>query len=301
MQSFYSHGKLLLTAEYAVLKGAKALAIPCQKGQLLNYTPQNTKLLFWESFDLHKNCWFSASFQLPSFAIEKSSDLAMTQKLSAILISATKQNKQFLAKHGGKVQTYLEFDRNWGLGSSSSLISNIALWAQVNPYLLLEQSFGGSGYDLACAQSDLPLFYTRNNLHPIVESAPFDPPFKEYLFFVYLNQKQSSLAAINAFDWALIDQKIISKINNITEKIMECTAQDAFNTLLLEHEKSIGAMLKLTTVQDLLFQDFNGAIKSLGAWGGDFILASGNEETPNYFKNKGYETVVPYSEMIFKP
>ena len=126
-------------------------------------------------------------------------------------------------------------------------------------------------------------------------------PFKEYLFFVYLNQKQSSLAAINAFDWALIDQKIISKINNITEKIMECTAQDAFNTLLLEHEKSIGAMLKLTPVQDLLFQDFNGAIKSLGAWGGDFILASGNEETPNYFKNKGYETVVPYSEMIFKP
>ena len=121
------------------------------------------------------------------------------------------------------------------------------------------------------------------------------------MFFVYLNQKQSSLAAINAFDWALIDQKIISKINNITEKIMECTAQDAFNTLLLEHEKSIGAMLKLTPVQDLLFQDFNGAIKSLGAWGGDFILASGNEETPNYFKNKGYETVVPYSEMIFKP
>jgi mevalonate kinase len=301
MQSFYSHGKLLLTAEYAVLKGAKALAIPCQKGQLLNYTPQNTKQLIWESFDLHKNCWFSASFQLPSFAIEKSSDLAIAQKLSAILISATKQNKQFLAKHGGKVQTYLEFDRNWGLGSSSSLISNIALWAQVNPYLLLEQSFGGSGYDLACAQSDLPLFYTRNNLHPIVESAPFDPPFKEYLFFVYLNKKQSSLAAINAFDWALIDQKIISKINNITEKIMECTAQDAFNTLLLEHEKSIGAMLKQTPVQDLLFQDFNGAIKSLGAWGGDFILASGNEETPNYFKNKGYETVVPYSEMIFKP
>ena len=30
---FYSHGKLLLTAEYAVLEGVKALAIPTKRGQ----------------------------------------------------------------------------------------------------------------------------------------------------------------------------------------------------------------------------------------------------------------------------
>jgi hypothetical protein len=42
-----------------------------------------------------------------------------------------------------------------------------------------------------------------------------------------------------------------------------------------------------------------GAIKSLGAWGGDFILASGNQKTPNYFHEKGFKTVISYSEMIF--
>ena len=29
---------------------------------------------------------------------------------------------------------------------------------------------------------------------------------------------------------------------------------------------------------DELFSDFNGSIKSLGAWGGDFILATGNQK-----------------------
>ena len=32
-KSFFSHGKLLLTGEYLVLDGSKALAIPTQKGQ----------------------------------------------------------------------------------------------------------------------------------------------------------------------------------------------------------------------------------------------------------------------------
>ena len=40
MHSYYSHGKLLLTAEYAVLKGAKGLAIPCERGQILDVKPQ---------------------------------------------------------------------------------------------------------------------------------------------------------------------------------------------------------------------------------------------------------------------
>ena len=35
MISFYSHGKLLLTGEYTILKGANALAIPCKMGQTL--------------------------------------------------------------------------------------------------------------------------------------------------------------------------------------------------------------------------------------------------------------------------
>ena len=136
-------------------------------------------------------------------------------------------------------------------------------------------------------------------MQPLIESVTFDPPFKKDLFFVHLNKKQNSLEAINALNWDTIDQKLISEINPITEKIVKCTGHSVFNTLLLDHEKIIGALLQQNPAQKLLFPDYMGAIKSLGAWGGDFILASGNQKTPNYFHEKGFKTVISYSEMIF--
>ena len=103
----------------------------------------------------------------------------------------------------------------------------------------------------------------------------------------------------SSFISTLNELKPFLKFNSITEKIVKCTDHSVFNTLLLDHEKIIGALLQQTPVQELLFPDFMGAIKSLGAWGGDFILASGNQKTPNYFHEKGFKTVIPYSEMIF--
>lgn len=300
MQSFYSHGKLLITAEYAVLKGARALAIPCKKGQILNFKSKESKYLDWESFDVNKKSWFTARLHLPSFSIKESSNTNTAKKLSAILRSAKKQNQHFLVNEGGSVETHLEFNQNWGLGSSSTLISNIGLWANVSPYKLLEQSFGGSGYDIACAQSHTPLCYTRNGMNPLIESVTFEPPFKEHLFFVYLNKKQSSFTAINSLNIELINQELISIVNSITKEILNCLDQSLFDRLIIEHERHIGLLLNQTPIQQLLFKDFNGAIKSLGAWGGDFILASGNAETPQFFYSKGYKTVISYSEMFFK-
>jgi len=57
-------------------------------------------------------------------------------------------------------------------------------------------------------------------------------------------------------------------------------------------------VLELQTVQEALFEDFDGVIKSLGAWGGDFVLAVSKENPTGYFKERGFEVVIPYSEMI---
>jgi hypothetical protein len=67
---------------------------------------------------------------------------------------------------------------------------------------------------------------------------------------------------------------------------------------LKEHEQLIGEIIQETPVQERLFADYFGQIKSLGAWGGDFVLATGNEDTEAYFEDKGYLTVVPFNEMI---
>jgi hypothetical protein len=41
-------------------------------------------------------------------------------------------------------------------------------------------------------------------------------------------------------------------------------------------------------------------IKSLGAWGGDFVMCISKENPTEYFREKGFEVVVPYSDMILQ-
>ena len=297
LKPFYSHGKLLLTGEYAVLGGAKSLAIPCKKGQKLIVNDDDSEHLIWKSFDQNGLLWFEIKFKLPSLEIEETTDFKVGLRLKKILVFAKKRNSSFLNR-GAQVEMYLEFDRKWGLGSSSTLISNIANWANINSYELLENSFGGSGYDLACAQANGPICFTRNMYNPEIENVSFNPPFSKQLFFIYLNKKQSSQKAIRTFKVDTLTKDFINKINKITEDITECKSQEKFNFLLLKHESLLALLLNKTTVQKLYFKDFKGVVKSLGAWGGDFVLASGNDTTFEYFKDKGFRTIIPFEKMI---
>jgi hypothetical protein len=79
------------------------------------------------------------------------------------------------------------------------LINNVAQWLQIDAFELLNNSFGGSGYDIACAQKDTPIVYRLENGLPFVEPVTFNPEFTDKLYFVYLNKKQSSKAAIKSY------------------------------------------------------------------------------------------------------
>ena len=57
-------------------------------------------------------------------------------------------------------------------------------------------------------------------------------------------------------------------------------------------------VLEVTTIKESMFSDFDGVIKSLGAWGGDFILSISKEDPTQYFREKGFDVVIPYEEMI---
>ncbi|MGA0211507.1 MAG: GHMP kinase, partial [Flavobacteriaceae bacterium] len=94
-----------------------------------------------------------------------------------------------------------------------------------------------------------------------------------------------------------VTEELFNKINDITNQLINCTTQNDFNDLLQLHESIIGKLIGQTPIQERLFADFEGKIKSLGAWGGDFILASGNSSSPSYFVNLGYSTVIPYKKM----
>ena len=298
MTKYYSHGKLLLTGEYMVLRGAEALAIPSKMGQLLEFESNDSKTLKWESWDHKNQLWFSASLDILNFSISDTSDADIASRLVQIFKAVRAQNKDFLKETGGRVKTHLEFDRHWGLGTSSTLISNLAQWSQTNPYTLLQNSFGGSGYDIACATAKSPLIYRKDPSDPHIETCEFDPPFKSNLYFVYLNQKKNSREAVAQFKKQNISEEQIAYTSRLTRAIIKANTLGEFEQILNEHESFIAKILGVLPVKEKQFPDFRGAIKSLGAWGGDFILATGDKQTSKYFKKKGFDVVINYKEML---
>lgn len=296
MEKFYSHGKLLITAEYAVLDGAKALALPTKLGQSLEVKPIESPEIRWKSFDHNGTLWFETTLQLASFEANVTNETA--KRLSECFFAIAKlQPGCFVANNGFEMHSRLEFPQNWGLGSSSTLINNLAQWAKVDAYKLLAATFGGSGYDIACAQNPYPITFQKNLKSSKIEKAVFNPSFKDKLFFVHRNQKQDTRVAIAAYQ-ALKNTKNLdfSELNIITNALLQHSTLEVFESLITEHEKLIGKLIQQAPLKTTHFSDYNGAIKSLGAWGGDFFLASGNEQ--QYFKEKGYNTIIPFKEMV---
>ncbi|WP_396633258.1 GYDIA family GHMP kinase [Maribacter sp. R86514] len=300
-KEFYSNGKLLLTGEYAILDGAKGLALPTKFGQSLKLRNKNTETIHWFGVDENDDTWFYAEFSKSDFKTVTTTDEATSDRLKQILTETNKLNPEFLSKitENSIIETKFTFPMVWGLGTSSTLIANMSTWAGVNPYQLLESTFGGSGYDIACATHSSAITYQRNNFEPIVDEAHFNPSFKDELFFVYLNQKKNSRDAINSYRSLEFDKEaFITKVDAITENIQKCTDITEFEDLLNEHEAILSKTLQIPTIKDLLFTDYPRTIKSLGAWGGDFVLATGTEKDMSYFKEKGHHTILPYSKMI---
>ncbi|BFP40438.1 GYDIA family GHMP kinase [Flavobacteriaceae bacterium GF1] len=298
--TYYSNGKLLLSAEYAVLDGALALAVPTTYGQSLEIIPSDSATLEWQSLEHYNEVWFSATLDTKTFDIHSCSNSELAETLKRILTQARELNPKFITgSKGYRTTSQLSFPRNWGLGSSSTLLNNIAQWASINPYTLLERTFGGSGYDIACAQHNTPILYQLVDKKPTVEEVVFQPSFQSQLYFVYLNQKQDSRAAIANYRKQDFDTlTLVTDLTGITRELFQATTLTDFESLLTEHETILSKVLKIAPIKERLFSDYYGAIKSLGGWGGDFVLATGNEKTPSYFKARGFTIVVPYSDMV---
>lgn len=298
---FKSNGKLLLTGEYLVLDGAKSLALPTTFGQSLTVEKTSTGKLLWKSFSNDNKCWYTNEFDISAIRTNTSKykDAISSRLLQLLNAINTLNPTLFNTKDGYCFSTHLDFNRNWGLGSSSTLINNLANWANVNPYKLLELTFGGSGYDVACAQNNTAITYQLIKNDRSVTPVEFNPSFKDNLYFIYLNKKQNSRDAIKNYRTNKVDISTkILEINAITDAMLQCQNLDNFEALIKQHETLIASIIKVKPIQEELFPDYKGTIKSLGAWGGDFVMATSNEPPEAYFKSKGYHTVLEYKHMI---
>lgn len=285
-----------------MLDGAKAFALPTKFGQNLTIEESEGQIIHWKSFDSDGSIWFEDTIPFASITRKERFDDAKNIKntLIEILHEAYLMKADFITTAKGyTITTELTFPKFWGLGTSSTLINNIAQWLQIDAFELLRTSFGGSGYDIACAQNNSPISYEIVNDKPVIKPVSFNPDFKDKIFFVYLNKKQNSKAAIASYYGNKGNSdKSISKINAITETVIQAKTAKEFATALQNHEIEMSNILELATVKEALFPDFDGVIKSLGAWGGDFVLSISKQNPTEYFKSKGFDIVVPYSEMI---
>lgn len=301
-KEFYSNGKLLITGEYLVLDGAKAFALPTKFGQNLIVEKGSNQEIKWKSFDSDGSIWFEDTISFSAISNKKNAENeSVKSTLTAILHEAYLLNPDFINHSEGYcITTELSFPKNWGLGTSSTLLNNIAQWLQIDAFVLLKNSFGGSGYDIACAQNDSPILYHLEQDKPIVEKVNFSPAFTENLYFVYLNKKQSSKAAIASYYNNKNNNlaKIIAKNDKITSAVLMASTLKTFALAIEKHEAEMSNILEMQTVKEALFPDFDGVIKSLGAWGGDFVLVISKDNPNAYFTSKGFETIIPYSEMI---
>lgn len=299
MGEIFSPGKLMLTSEYFAIDGALVLAVPTKLGQEFFFDEKNDQksLIFWKAYHQNK-LWLEAVIDYKEWQI-----LDTNIPISAEFIVKTLKNVQQLSnsKLAGTdsyyLKTNLQFPSDFGLGSSSTLMNNLSEWAGINAFQLNTMSLGGSGYDIAVAKEKSAVLY-QNKPEIHYKKVTFNPVFKDELIFIHLNQKQDSREAINLYKSKVKSDKLIEEFSNLTKEILLCNKLDNFSRLMEIHEQKISHFLNMPTVKDRLFEDCPFFVKSLGAWGGDFVMSAKFRGFKDYFRGKGFNTIFDWDNII---
>lgn len=298
---YHAHGKLLIAGEYLVLAGATALALPVRFGQTMTVEPSEGTTLSWKS-RTPGGTWFSGSFDTArNFLVLEAGKRHIATSLRRILVAVRKLNPSFLAFSGGwNVTVTANYPTEWGLGSSSTLLALLAQWAGIDVFDLYRSVSNGSGYDIACATRHAPIFYRVVKGRPEIRTASPGAALRKNTWFAFTGYKQNSRREVNAFRihsrFSDID---ILRISDISEAMCHAETFGELISLADEHEFILGTILQRDPVATG-FPDFFGTVKSLGAWGGDFIMFISGEEPEiirSYLETKGFTAVFTYPEL----
>ncbi len=299
MGKIFSPGKLMLTSEYVAVDGALVLAIPTKLGQELFYTENEDQksLIFWEAY--HQNqLWLKAKIDYSNWEILETNDSKASEFILKVLknvqnLSVTKL-KSDTSYH---IKTNLQFPSDFGLGSSSTLMNNLAEWANIDAFTLNEISLGGSGYDVAVAKEKSAVLYSRFP-ERVYETIDFQPDFRNELIFIHLNQKQDTREGISHYRSKPTSTELINEYSKLTKMIVNSQNLEEFSELMTIHEQKLSNFLGTPTVKEKYFQNCPSFVKSLGAWGGDFVLASKFGDYQDYFKKQGFANIFSWKKLI---
>lgn len=298
-ETYFSYGKFLITAEYLVMAGADALVFPLNKGQALDIEPVEKNSLMWESYYKDKR-WFYADIHPETFEISDTSDQDRAGYISRLLQRASELSHTHNLLKNKKITTRLDFHPDWGMGSSSTLIVNISRLFDINAFELFNKVSKGSGFDVAAGLSGYPFRYRLKNNKREMSPVKIPELFYKHAYFIYLGEKAHSGVAVEKFQNNRKALKMpVKYINEITAQFTEVESVHELSRITKEHEDFMSDILELESPTKR-FGDYPYGMKSLGAWGGDFIMAihpGGKDEVEKYFKHKGFPVVFSAQEL----
>ena len=299
MGEIYSPGKLMLTSEYFAVDGALVLAVPTKLGQEFFFEERHDgkSIVFWEAYHQNK-LWLKAVIDYKNWQILETNINSSAEFILKVLKNVQSLSEiQFKSTHTYHLKTNLQFPADYGLGSSSTLMNNLAEWSNIDPFHLNSISLGGSGYDIAVAKAKSAVLY-QNKPQIHFEKVDFNPKFKNELIFIHLNQKQDSREGINLYKSKTKSQILVDEFSNLTRNILLCDELDKFSDLMMIHEQRISHFIEVPTVKSIFFADCAKFVKSLGAWGGDFVMSAKFEGYEDYFWGKGFTTIFEWNDLI---
>jgi mevalonate kinase len=295
-----ANGKLLLTGEYLVLSGAKALAFPVRFGQSMHVEPSHRQCIRWISKE-NGSVWFTCDFNPGSMEILSCSDPQTAARLARVLLSAMKINPWFLnSEPGSDITVEANYPLKWGLGSSSTLIGLVASWAGVDKFRLFSLCTTGSGYDMACTDRSSMFFYKLTDGEIDITDAQPGKAIMNHACFAYLGKKQDTSQEVSAFlagkNFAPSD---VRRISELSQQICHSEDPSTLCSLIDEHEEILGRILKKEKAAGH-FPGFPGSVKSLGAWGGDFAMfvsLLSNQDIKSWLKQYGLPDIFTFDEL----
>jgi len=290
VKEFYAHGKLLLTGEYAITQGATGLAVPTTLGQKMYVRSFDSPNIHWQAYTVQGDCWLDVLLSSQLEIVKTDQPKEAQHLVKQLQIVAANSNKLTGGLH---FETHLEFDRSWGLGSSSTFTSLLAQFANLDPLDFFHEAHGGSGYDLACASAAGPILYRIEKGSAEATPVGWSADFGDDLAFVFSGKKQLTSESLALVQKQPFNPQQIEEINALTSAFINASTMERIESVMREHEQLIGGHLGLLPVSEHLFKGYNGAVKSLGGWGGDFVLVTRYSKNQQWLKENGFEHVLP--------
>ncbi|MFO8086689.1 MAG: GYDIA family GHMP kinase [Bacteroidales bacterium] len=302
VEKYYAHGKFLLTAEYLVMAGAQAVVMPLNLGQYLSAWYTSESEISWKSY-YHGDVWFEATFSSFTLEIQSSSDSSRAEYLQRMLKEALLLSSKIPELKGLSIETVLEFKPTWGMGSSSTLMVNVARLFDVNAFDLHKAMSKGSGFDIAAGMTAVPFYFRLQKNQRKIVPVRLPELFYRHAYFVYSGQKADSQKAVDLFHQKQPDIKMpVKYINEITAQFTEVETFEELSRITIEHENFMEEVLDDKSPLRR-FGDYPYGMKSLGAWGGDFFLVmhpGKKSEVERYFHHKGCPLVFQAEELKIK-